>query len=704
MAFPDRLRDLARAHGLQPDYRDIGGKTVRCSPESLLATLRALGCDIASAAGAGEALRRRRLANWRRAVEPVSVAWDDAPPVLDVRLPASAARGRARCDLDLESGERRSWEIDLAAAPVVRSARVEGEAFERRRITAPGAVPHGYHRWTVQLGDTEHVAQAIAAPRRAFHDGARAWGVFLPLHALETAASWGAGDFGDLRRLLDWAAGRGAGTVGVLPLLATFLDECYEPSPYSPVSRLFWNEFYVDVTRVPELEHCEAGRAMLENGAVTAALQRLRSERLVDYAAGMRCKRAVLQELARFFHSYPSPARHAAFERFRATHPDLDAYARFRATSETQRRPWSEWPAAARDGRLAASDYDPEAARYHAYVQWVADEQLDGAAQQARERGTGLYLDFPLGVHASGFDTWRHRDAFALGVRVGAPPDVFFSSGQDWGFPPPHPAAMRRDGHAYVRACLRHHLQYASHLRLDHIMGLHRLYWIPPGCDARNGVYVRYPFEETYAVLALESHRTGAMLIGENLGTVPAAVQRSMREHGMLGMHVLQYELPAGEAPALAQVRAESAASLNTHDMRPFAGFWQGLDIDDRIALGVLSEEAAVVDRQERAALRRRLAAWLRAAGLLDRDDAGVREVIRACLVHLAASPAALVLVNLEDLWAETAAQNVPSTSIEMPNWRRKARYRFEEVSELREVDQVLRAVARHRGRAGVRS
>lgn len=703
MVSSDRLRDLARAYGIQPDYADIGGKSVRCSPESLLAALRALGCDVASAGAAAAALQDRRRTLWRRPVEPVTTAWTPGPPVLDLRLPASAARGRARCHIDLESSESRTWEFDVASTPVLRRVRVDGEVFERRRIVAPANVPPGYHRCVVELSGAEHASHLIAAPRRAYLDVVhrRSWGAFLPLYALESKSSWGAGDFSDLQRLVQWAADQGASTVGVLPLLSTFLDECYEPSPYSPVSRLFWNEFYIDVTRVPDLDRSESARSILDRQMQSGTLQQLRQARLVDYPTGMRCKRAVLQELARDF--LASSERHREFENFRAAHPGLDDYARFRAMSEAQRKPWAEWPQAARDGKPRASDYDPEAARYHAYVQWIADEQLAGVARGARQRGAGLYLDYPIGVHASGYDTWRHRESFALGVRVGAPPDVFFSDGQDWGFPPLHPDALRQDAYAYLRSSLRHHLQYARHLRLDHIMGLHRLYWIPPGYDARNGLYVRYPFEEMYAVLSLESHRAGSMLIGENLGTVPAAVAGSMRDHGLLGMHVVQYEVPGGEARALDSVPGESVASLNTHDMRPFAGFWQGLDVADRVALGVLADEDAGPERQERAALRRRLVACLHASSHLTSDDPETIDVIRACLECLAASPAALVLLNLEDLWAETSSQNIPSTSVEQPNWRRKARYGFEELCSLPTVTEALRAVARHRTEAGVR-
>jgi 4-alpha-glucanotransferase len=279
---------------------------------------------------------------------------------------------------------------------------------------------------------------------------------------------------------------------------------------------------------------------------------------------------------------------------------------------------------------------------------------------------------------------------------VGAPPDAFFTRGQAWGFPPLHPERAREQGHRHLIACLRHHLEQAGALRIDHIMGLHRLFWVPKGMEPRDGVYVRYPAEELYSILCLESHRHRSLIVGENLGTVPAYVNRALARHGILGMYVAQYATTAKVAMALRPVPSRSVASINTHDMPPFAAFWRGLDIGDRRALGLLTQRGAERERQRRQALKRSLVSFLRRQGWL-RGSASAFSVLRACLAHLAASPARLLLVNLEDLWLETKPQNVPGTVDERPNWRRKARHSLEALCQMPQVADTLREIDRLR-------
>ena len=270
----------------------------------------------------------------------------------------------------------------------------------------------------------------------------------------------------------------GGDFVGTLPLLSTFLDEPFNPSPYAPVSRLFWNEFYLDVTRIPELQRSPVARLMLHSSGFQTDLERLGAASLIEYRSLMALKRKILEELLHTLMNRASK-RKASFEHFIETHPQAQDYAAFRAKIERERTPWDLWPAAHRDGRLAAGDYDEKAKQYHLYVQWQADEQMRALAAKTKAGGPALYLDFPLGVNRDGYDVWRERQVFALEASGGAPPDSFFTKGQNWGFPPLQPEGLRQQGYRYYIACLRHHLQYAGMLRIDHVMGLHRLFWIP---------------------------------------------------------------------------------------------------------------------------------------------------------------------------------------------------------------------------------
>jgi len=687
----DDLRRLASRYGVATVYTDVMGRRRRAGPEALMAVLRALGAPVEGLRDVREALRIREAASWRQVMPPVGVAWNGRARPLDLRLPAGF-RGRVVCRLHLEDGPDRRWEVDAHRLAVRGSARIEGEALRSLRLPIPGRLPPGYHRLEVAVHDEPHETLIIAAPAAAFtpnpeDPGSRTWGVFLPLYALHTGRSWGCGDVTDLEQLMDWVAALGGGVVATLPLLAAFLDEPFEPSPYAPVSRLFWNELYVDVTRSAELAGCPEAQALVASGAMTRAVADLQRGSLVDYRRTMALKRQVLEALSRCFFS--ASARREGFTQFAGG--DLEDYARFRAAGERLRAAWPAWPERLRRGVLRPGDYDEAARRYHIYVQWLAHQQLGDLAARARQHGPGLYLDLPLGVHPAGYDTWREREVFATGVAGGAPPDAFFTKGQDWGFAPLHPERLRAQGYRYFIACIRHHLHHAGILRIDHVMGLHRLFWIPSGLEAKDGVYVRYPAAELYAILALESHRHRASIVGEDLGTVPPIVRRAMARHRVQRMYVVPFEASPHRAGVLAPVPGDALASLNTHDMPTFAAFWEGQDIADRVRMGLLDEREADAARADRERLKQALAAALGQA------VSARAAVLQALLVWLGRSAGSIVIVNLEDLWGETEPQNVPGTGPERPNWQRRARYGLEALAAREDVLATLGDLQRAR-------
>ncbi|HXU45172.1 MAG TPA: 4-alpha-glucanotransferase [Thermoanaerobaculia bacterium] len=676
------LLELARGCGVETVYRDAWGAEKRASAEALTGVLASLGLPLARESDAAAVLAERRAERALRLAEPVVVAWDGQAPVVPIRLPAGA--GRVSFQLELETGERWSAETEASRLSPGPSA---GELL----LPVADSVPIGHHRLAIEAGGRRAEVAILAAPPRTYPLGSPGlWGTFLPLYALRTADSWGAADFTDLESLARFTEDLGGGVVATLPLLATFLDEPFEPSPYAPASRLFWNEAYVDPRRLPELERSPAARALIENGDFLAEAAELAALPAVDWARYAALKRRVLAELARALDRHDGPRR-SKFERFVAEKPYLAEYASFRAVGERRGASWQAWPEPLRGGEVGASDFDEETRRYHLFAQFAAEEQLAEMARGARQRGPGLYLDLPLGVHASAFDVWRFRDLFATGVAAGAPPDALFQGGQNWGFPPIQPERHRERGYDYLIASLRHHLAHAGVLRIDHVMQLHRLYWVPEGQPATEGVYVTYPAEELYAVLSLESHRHRSALVGENLGTVPQEVYEAMDRHGIPGLFVVQYELDPDASTLVREPPAHTAASLNTHDMPTLRAFWEGRDIDDLAALGAVEEAVVGRDRARRERLRGRL---LEAVGAADAPPgAGYGRVLEALLEHIAASPAALALVSLEDLWRETEPQNVPGTHTERPNWRRKARYTLAEIAALPQVRRLLARV-----------
>lgn len=707
---PRALRRLARLYGVQPSYRALDGAVRTAAPHALLLALRAVGAPVHRLADVSDALRLRRRQLWAGPLEPVAVAWMGAPAGVSLRVPAHAA-GAITCRLVLENGEERQWRCMLHELPVSARALVEGVQYVRRRLPLAGPLPPGYHRlalesaefgtWDAAPGTLE--ALVIASPPRAYDPyrdpPRRTWGAFLPTYAIRSTRNWGCGDLTDLSELGRWIGARGGALVGTLPLLASYLghgNEPYHPSPYAPVSRLFWNELYLDVTRVPELEACEPARRLAESRACRAGLRALREEPIVDYRGVSALKREVLAHLARAFFQHCSGARREAFEQFLERRPELQAYAAFRAAVVRHGSRWRGWARPLRNGTASLGAYDDEVRRYHLYVQWLAEEQMGALAQELAHRGVRLYLDLPLGVHPDGFDVWWERERFATGASAGAPPDPFFSRGQDWDFPPLHPERERESGYHYTIRCLRHHLRHPGLLRIDHVMSLHRLFWIPRGADPTEGVYVRYHAEELYAILCLESHRHRAAIAGEDLGTVPAAVPTAMERRGLYRMFVVPFELSLRPEKPLPEPPAASLASLNTHDMPPFRAFWEGLDIADRTASGWLDEAGERREREQRDALRRTLLAVLRQGGWLQ-HDATAPSVLPAALRYLAQSPARLLLVNLEDLWGETRPQNMPGTGQARPNWRRKAGYTLERMQETPALARLLDEIQRLR-------
>ncbi len=702
------LRELADSYGIQLSYENILDERRRyASAEVLTATLRAMGAPLRGPEDAYRALRERRQQIYQRGPDPVAVVWEGRGATLKLRLPVSRAGQSWRCVLQMEKGEERTWDIKLNRTDRLSGAKrisIEGSPYWDMNMRLPRSIPSGYHVLTFEAGEVLYKVLLISAPQNAFvgsgGDGTKSWGVFIPVYALRSDSNWGVGDFGDLRKLIRWSREQGGSLVGTLPLLAAFLDEPFDPSPYSPVSRLFWNELFLDMNAIPEMEHCQEARDFVASAEYLAERKELQSQALVNYRRAMALKRKALEPLARSMFERPS-TRQNEFFHYIDSHPDLKDYAQFRATCDRRRASWWTWPQRQKDGKLRSSDYDLQAMRYHLYVQWVAEQQIRGFAKGCDSSGEGLYLDLPLGVNSDGYDVWRERPLFVLDVSAGSPPDGFFTRGQSWGFPPLHPEKIREDGYSYLRKALRHHLAHACVLRIDHVMNLHRLFWVPKGFEPRDGVYVRYPAEEMYAILALESVRNRALIVGEDLGTVPGYVRPSLARHKIQRMYVLQFEAAPDEKKALPEPAVDSLAALNTHDMPPFTAFWEGLDVQDRVDLGLLDKQGAIAELNSRSKLRDALLRYLCPDGR-KASNPSIVEVLKATLKFLGESPNRLAMVNLEDLWFEKQPQNVPGTCEERPNWKRKSRYSLQQITEMKDVGEMLETLDSARRRKEV--
>ncbi|RYZ65405.1 MAG: hypothetical protein EOP05_20650, partial [Proteobacteria bacterium] len=370
---------------------------------------------------------------------------------------------------------------------------------------------------------------------------------------------------------------------------------------------------------------------------------KLRSQDLVDHKAVYQLKKQVLQILSEEFFAEEMPK---SFREYLKREPLAEKYAQFREKH----------------------DADGTTSNYHLYAQFKMDEVLGQLAEKAKQKKTaGLYLDFPVGVSRSGFDAHLYQSSFIDSASAGAPPDLLFHGGQDWGFAPLHPVEIRKDGYAYIRQCLRANLQFASVLRLDHIMGFFRIYAVPKGFSPKEGGYIRYKADELFAILAIEGERAGTRVIGEDLGTVPDRVRELILENDLIRMWVYPFEADTSPSKAIKKIPSQTLACINTHDLIPFAGYLEARDTQIFHKLGLLEDDEA---KKQEADRKKTVASW--------KKDLGAEtstELLSASLKHLAASDAEFVLVNIEDLWLETEPQNVPGTWKEAPNWKKKLKF-----------------------------
>jgi len=705
----NQLTQLAVMMGIQTRYHSAFGTEIDASAESLVAVLNALGVPIrADLANINPVWTAQMRVMWAEAADPVAVFWEGRARNLKIRHPAKTERTEVRVSIREESGRTHDLSFTLNRLPVSRRMKIEGELYLERSIPVKPVLPLGYHEASLVM-DKKRMGKVliIAAPWKAYQPPrtkrtGRMLGVFAPLYAVHSPDSWGVGDLTDLGKLVDWTYAMGGDFVGTLPMLATFNDRpMVEPSPYSPVSRVFWNEIYIDPRRTPEWALCNEARRLAELPAFAACVKELQESDIVDYKNVSRLKRTLVNEMARCFFERGGD-KTPEFIEFLKLKPTVLDYARFRAVCDDTGKAFQKWPERLRDGIMCPGDYSEADARFYLYSQWLAHTQLSELARTAKRDGQGIYIDYPLSANAAGFDVWRERDSFSEAASAGCPPDPAHVFGQDWGILPLHPTRIRANGYRYVRQCLENHMRYAGMLRLDHVMAFYRLYWVPKKLGAKNGAYVRYAMDELFALLCLESHRNQCLLIGEDLGTVPPEIRKAMDQHKILRMNVQQRGLSLNPKEPVNPVPENCISSMNTHDMPPFAAFWAGLDIVDKMKLGYYGRDALQDKLKNREKQKKVVVDWLVKTGQIQRKQAkDLKAILEAMLRWTASSPARVMQVNIEDLWLETHFQNVPGTWKERPNWRRKCRHGLTGLRNVPGVAALLADLAARRRTAG---
>jgi 4-alpha-glucanotransferase len=660
-----------------------------------------MGVAARDEAAAKAALDELDWLDWSRTLDSVYVVTAGAQcPSIEVKLP----RGQDSVSwlILLEGGGELKGDAPTAALKTLEFKEIDGIARARYRLVLAGDIPFGYHTLSVVRdpagSDPGDTAVLIVAPEAcwlppAFDEGAKLWGVSAQLYLLRSEHQWGIGDYTDLARLVGMLISVGANVVGVNPLHAMFLEMPEQASPYSPANRLLLNILNIDVTAVPELAQCESARSLIGSTAFQHVLQGCRAARSVQYSSVLALKLKVLRVLfadAQIQRDWP---RWQAFTDFRQSGgASLERGCLFEALQEHFAKgspaltDWHDWPPEFRDcNSQAVARFAHEHADevlFFEWLQFIADTQLAAAAQTAKPMAVGLYRDLAVGAAPAGAESWFNPRVVVDAAQVGAPPDIYNPAGQDWGLPPFNPFALRDEAYRSFIDLVRASMRHAGGLRIDHVMALKQLYWIPKGGTPAQGAYVRYPLEELVGILALESHRNHCLVVGEDLGTVPDGFRERMAQANILSYRVLLFERTEERFIPPEAYPAASVAVAGSHDLPTQHAWWEARDIALKESLALFRTPQELQQAREgRRAEHRELLDALHRAGLLNGEGADIESVIRAAHAYLARSNAFLVIAQVDDLTDEVTPVNVPGTDSEHANWRRRQSLTLEQLA-----------------------
>ena len=673
---------LAKAVGVATSYMGMSNDYHEIADDVLVSVLAALGIDAHDEATVEQSLKTVLDAEHRRLV---------APTVLHVQGADSKVLVNARvldipsATITLEDGTDYGRELAPAAGDGSSAYWLDGEFVTTSAVTIPADLPIGYHTLHVTVGSRTEDATLISAPKRielldAMKDG-RLWGWMAQIYSIRSHDSWGVGDFADLRTMLtDARRNTGADFILVNPLHAGEPVTPLTPSPYLPISRRFLNFTYIRPEAIEE--YGLLGSESLERIAqLHDSVRALNAN--ADHIDRDAMWAAKMQALWIIFKAGRKPERQARFDEYkRQAGEGLEAYATWCLAYDKWGAPSTDpdsW--IAREHRDSPQVDDlrrrfPDTLDFYRWLEWIADEQLGAAQRAARDEGMhlGIMADMAVGVHPLGADVWWNPERYAKGATVGAPPDMFNQQGQDWSQPPLNPISLKETGYATYREMVRGMFAHAGAVRIDHILGLFRLWWIPAGKGARNGTYVMYDSAVMLGILAIEATRAGAVLVGEDLGVVPEYVAKSLADHGVLGCAVEWFEQFDGVFRDPHRWREMALASVDVHDMPPCAGYLQYEHVRVRAELGLLDgpverfrEDA---EREQKAMLRMLVnGGWLPSEWAAD-VPGHIDDIVRAMYRAMTASPCKLLAAAIVDGVGETRTQNQPGTNNEYPNWR----------------------------------
>ena len=709
----EQLCQLAAQFGVAASYVDERGVRRTVSEQSLRRVLSVMGVEAQDATQLTEKLREVRSGRWREMLDPVMVVRvDRLPRTFTVRLPVAAVQLRQitlAWRLRKEQGGALIGRCVGRRITVLAKTVLDGLHYCEVAMPFPRMLPLGYHYLTVEASGPSMRQRAtmtvIVVPSQCYlhpavKDSRRTWGITIQLYGLRSVKNWGVGDLRDLKEMIQWAGSRlGADLLGVNPLHALPPGQV---SPYSPSSRLFHHLLYLDIEGIPEFREALSIQRKVKTAPFQAKLTALRRSQTVQYNAVERLKRQILEALFRLFqrhHLARNTARARAFLRFvRSEGEALQRFSLFRALEERMARRrkgfereskgWRSWPPAYRHPDLPA--VKQAAIRYQnrlqffQYVEWQCQRQLRAVQSAAKRSGMaiGLYKDMAVGIDPGGADSWAFQEQLVAAASIGTPPELFSPNGQRWNLSPFHPHRIHKYGYRLFADCYRRAMQACGLIRIDHAMGLFRLFWIPEGLVPAQGTYVSYPADDLLGILALESHRQQAMVIGEDLGTVTPSIRTQLMEGGLQSYRLLLFEKSSrGRFARPSHYPKAAASSVTTHDLPTLRGFWIGRDIELKAQLGLyrkpewLSRDMVARAKDKQALLDALVKERLLPAGSPRKAHAIPElndELCRAVYAYVARTPSRLVLISVEDLLGDVETPNVPGEH-RYPSWRLKA-------------------------------
>jgi 4-alpha-glucanotransferase len=761
------IQSLAQAYDIQLEWRDIWGNVHPVTEEMCRALLSAMEVPAANQAELDRSFEKLQYATVARWLEPVMVVSETEQNIrIPLHLPVSFGDRAFAWQLQAEEGEVREGRFfvhDLHHVEDIELA-VHHEKIGRYEFQLEGLPPQGYHRFIVREAEAagrDKTAQNTTVPAEGsvdmllvvtptrcflpavldegasqFHGddpeaaarSARVWGPAVQLYAVNSSRNWGVGDYTDLTKIVDWCAEKGAALVGLNPLHALFPHNPAHSSPYSPSSRIFFNVLLLDPEAIEDFSESEEARQLAYSPEFQEAFKSLRAETFIQYAEVGRLKFKVLEVLYQNFcarHLAKNTPRAVAFKKYiQEQGLLLQRFALFHALQERFHKEdssiwgWPAWPEAYRNPESPAVqeflETSGERVGYYQYLQWQVDCQLAKADERCLEKnlGIGLYMDMAVGVDRGGADVWANQHLFAQSSAVGAPPDEYNQKGQDWGLPPLIPERMREEQYRSFIEILRQNMKHAGALRIDHVMGLMRLFWIPPNLPPSQGAYIHYPVDELFGILALESQRNGCLVIGEDMGTVPDIVRDRMQRWGVYSYKVFYFEKEGEDRfKPPEQYQDTAAVAVSTHDLPTLTGFWQGQDIAVRTELD-LYPNRDLQERQVRDRVLERVSILnlLEQHGLLppgastDPMSVPVMTPELTTAIHrlVAQTRSKVFMVQFEDMLQQPDQINLPGTTEPVyPCWRRRLTAPLEDLFTDVRVQDICQALAEERPKRG---